>query len=220
MSVITEFRLRSDAFELGRILSVEDPTSIELETLVPLGEAHAPLFWVYDSTGNAFAETVQRHPSVDSVREMDTFEDRTLFMLDWDVNEDEVFRGLTANGGQLLSATGTSSAWEFEVRFPDHDDLSEFRNHCEDANVTLEIVRVYNPTETDVGPWYGLTEPQRKAIVLAVEEGYYSLPRRCSTIELAAKLDISDQAVTERLRRAIETLVRNTLFVSEETFDE
>lgn len=220
MSVITEFRIRSAAFELGRILSVEDPTFMELETLVPLGETNAPLIWVFDATDDSFVEAVQPHPNVDRAREMDVFDDRTLFSLDWDANGDQFFRGLRANGGQLLSAIGTPRTWKFEVRFPDYDDLGEFRSHCEDANVSLEIDRVYDPTETDAGPWYGLTEPQRTAIVLAVKKGYYSLPRRCSTKALAEQLGISDQAVTERLRRAIDVLVRNTLVVSEETFDE
>nr|WP_280588312.1 hypothetical protein [Halorubrum sp. Boch-26] len=36
-----------------------------------------------------------------------------------------------------------------------------------------------------------------------------------STQELADGFDISDQAVTERLRRGIDTLVANTLLVDE-----
>jgi predicted DNA binding protein len=52
--------------------------------------------------------------------------------------------------------------------------------------------------------------------VEAVEEGYYSIPRGISTKELAEEFDISDQALTERLRRAIITLVTNTLAVTGE----
>jgi predicted DNA binding protein len=56
-----------------------------------------------------------------------------------------------------------------------------------------------------------VTGPQREALVLAVERGYYDIPRRCSTAELAAVLGVSDQAVSERLRRGIATLVERTL---------
>jgi predicted DNA-binding protein YlxM (UPF0122 family) len=52
-------------------------------------------------------------------------------------------------------------------------------------------------------------------LVLAVRNGYYSIPRQVSTQELADTLEISDQAVTERLRRAIETLVENTIIAME-----
>lgn len=44
--------------------------------------------------------------------------------------------------------------------------------------------------------------------------GYYDIPRGCTTKELADELGISDQAVTERLRRAIGSLVRHTLALS------
>ena len=67
MSVIAEDRIPSTDFELGQILSVEGMTSIELESLVPTGEVTVPLFWVYNSTRDSFLETVQRHPSVNSV---------------------------------------------------------------------------------------------------------------------------------------------------------
>ncbi|NHN60230.1 MULTISPECIES: helix-turn-helix domain-containing protein [Halorussus] len=215
MSVIVEFRIPSADFELGRILRVEGVTSIELETLVPIGEATVPLFWIHNSTRQSFLETVQRHPAVNNATEVDVFEDRTLFTLDWDANHDHVFRGINESDGQLLSAIGTPEAWDFELRFPDHDALSEFTAHCEDAQVSVEATRVYNPTKPDAGPWYGLTEPQREAITLAVEMGYYDIPRGCTTKELADELGISDQAVTERLRRAIVALVTYTLAPSE-----
>ena len=215
MSVIAEFRISSADFELGRILDVEGITSIELENLVPIGEATVPLFWIHNSTRDSFLESVQRHPAVTSAAEVDVFDDRTLVTLDWDANHDHLFEGISESGGQLLSAVGTPETWEFELRFPDHDALSEFRTHCEDAQISLEVQRVYNPTKPDAGPWYGLTELQREAIMLAVQTGYYDIPRGCTTKELADELGISDQAVTERLRRAIASLVRHTLVHSE-----
>jgi predicted DNA binding protein len=140
-----------------------------------------------------------------------TFEDRTLFTLDWDAERDRVFEGISEHDGQLLSALGTSESWEFELRVASHDTLSDFMAYCEEANLPLTITRVYNPTKPDAGPWYGLTEPQREAMVLAVQMGYYDIPRGCTTKELAEELGISDQAVTERLRRAIVTLATYTL---------
>ena len=215
MSVIAEFRVPSSDFELGRILDVEGITSIELENLVPIGEATVPLFWIHNSTRHSFLESVQRHPAVTSAAEVDVFDDRALVTLDWDANHDHLFEGITESEGQLLSATGTRDSWEFELRFPDHDALSEFRTHCEDAQISLEVQRVYNPTKPDAGPWYGLTELQREAIMLAAQTGYYDIPRGCTTKELADELGISDQAVTERLRRAIVSLVTYTLVHSE-----
>ena len=211
MSVIAEFQVPATEFELGRILSVEGMSSIELESLVPIGGATVPLFWIHNSTRDTFVESVQQHPAVNNTSAVDVFEDRTLFTLDWDAHQDRVFRGIETHEGQLLSAVGRPDTWQFELRFPDHEALSDFTAHCQSESVSLEATRVYNPTKPDAGPWYGLSEPQREAITLAVESGYYDIPRGCTTQELADKLGISDQAVTERLRRAIVALVTHTL---------
>lgn len=211
MSVIAELQIPARDFELGRVLAMEGVSSIELEKLVPTGGTTVPLFWVYNSSRDRFVEKVQRHPAVNQATEVDVFEDRTLFMLDWDAHQDHVFRGIQEYEGQLLSAVGTPDTWKFELRFPDHEELSDFTTHCEDAQVEIELNRVYNPTSPGTGPWYGLTERQREALRLAVAEGYYDIPRRCTTKELAEELGISDQAVTERLRRAVAALVANTL---------
>ncbi len=211
MSVITEVRIQSDDFELGRILSIDEALAIELETLVPSGGVTVPLFWVYEPVREGFLDTIERYPTVESVTEMDVFEDRTLFKLDWNASEDPLFQCILEHDGQILSATGTAERWQFEMRFPDRKQLSQYQTCCEEVNISLELVRVYNPTDPGTGPWYGLSEPQREALMLAVRMGYYDIPRGCTTEELADKLGISDQAVTERLRRAIGTFVRQAL---------
>jgi predicted DNA binding protein len=214
MSVIAEISIPSSEFELGRITDVSGTETIELESLVPAGERAVPFFWVYDTDFEAFEEAIKGHPSVDGIAEIDSYDDRVLYTFHWSVESDTVFRSIQVVDAYILNATGTGDSWRFELRFPSRDSMSSFRERCHDHAVGFEVLRVYNPSKPDLGPWYGLTEPQREAIVLAVEEGYYDIPRGCTTAELAERLDISDQAVTERLRRAIVTLVSNTVLTS------
>ena len=211
MSVITEVRVSPDDFDLGQILDMEEVSAIELETLVPGGNVTVPLVWVYEPIGNEFLDTVERYPTVDSVTEVDVFEDRTLIRLDWDASQDYFFQCILDHEGQIRSATGTPDGWNFELRFPDREALSQCQACCADAHISLELIRIYNPTEPETGPWYGLSEPQREALTLAVKMGYYDIPRGCTTAELADELGISDQAVTERLRRAISAFGKHTL---------
>lgn len=215
MSVIAEFRVPSSDFELGRILTVQGASTIELERLVPLGEATVPLFWIHNSTRESFVKRVRQHPAVDTASEVDVFEDRTLFTIEWDSARDRFLEAIHVGGGQLMSAVGSPEVWDFELRFHSHDALSEFTHRCEEEGISLEVSRVYNPTSPEAGQWYGLTEPQREAMMLAVREGYYDIPRGCTTQGLADTLGISDQAVTERLRRAIVSLVTNSLVAAE-----
>jgi predicted DNA binding protein len=216
MSIIVEFQVPSAAFELGRILDIEDISVIELESLVPVGESTVPLFWIHDSTRDSFVSSVQEHPAVNDTSTVDQFDDRVLFTLDWDADRDHIFAGIGQHDGQLLSAVGTPRCWEFEIRFRSHDDLSAFMDHCEDADIAVDITRMYHPTEGGTGPWYGLTDRQRETLILAVEAGYYDIPRGCTTKDLADQIGISDQAVTERLRRAIASLTTSALITPSE----
>lgn len=209
MSVIVEFEVPASDFELGRILSVRGDSSIELEKLVPLGEATVPLFWIHNSTRSAFLDAVRDQPTVTGAAEVDVFEDRALFTLDWNAEQDRLIGAIADNGGQILNAIGTADTWKIEARFPTRADLSAFAERYEGEGIRIELDRIYNPSTGDTGPWFGLTEPQREAIILATRMGYYDIPRECSTQEVAEELGISDQAVTERLRRAIATLVEH-----------
>lgn len=216
MSVIVELSLPSDAFELGRILCVEGGTQISLETVVPLGGKPTPFVRVQNNARTTFEETVRDHPSVNSIESVSTHDDETLYTLDWDPSKESLFRTIRQLDGVLLDANGSADTWALELRFPTHEALSEFREYYAGEEMQVTVNRIYNPTNPDAGPWYGLTPPQRKTLTYAVESGYYSLPRGISTKELAEEFDISDQAVTERLRRGITVLVQNTLLTVEE----
>jgi predicted DNA binding protein len=220
MAVIAHLRIPADSFELGRILELEATGTIELENMIPLGEKAVPFFSVSDEVRESFEKTVSNHPSVDQIVEVTRHDNERLYSLDWNVGRDVFFQGIVDLQGQLLSATGTVSTWEFEIRFPSHETLSEFQEYCSNAHISLEVGRIYNPVRPGTGMWYGVTTAQRETLMRAVEGGYYSIPRRMSTQDLADELGISDQAVTERLRRAIVTLTENTLIAMEEEREE
>lgn len=220
MAVIAHLRIPADSFELGRILDLEANGTIELENMVPLGEKAVPFFSVSDAVRESFEKSVMNHPSVENIIEVTRHDNERLYSLDWDIARDVFFQGILELEGQLLSATGTSSTWEFEIRFPTHEALSEFQEYCSNGHIPLEVGRIYNPVRPGTGMWYGVTKAQRETLMRAVRGGYYAIPRRMSTQDLADELGISDQAVTERLRRAIETLTENTLIAMEDEREE
>lgn len=215
MSVIVELTLPPGDFELGQILGVEDETRVVLETLVPMGNKSIPFVRVFGGR-DQFAESVRSAEAVEDLRVVSTHNDEILYALDWDVAEDRFIAGLEQFNGTIMEATGSETNWAFELRFESHDSLSAFQAHCREESFPIEIVRLYNPTKPDAGPWFGLTPAQRTTLIRAVEAGYYEIPRKITTRELAEEFDVSDQAVTERLRRAIVNLVANTVQVSAE----
>lgn len=211
MSVVAEVSLSAPEFELGRIFESISEASIELETLVPLSQTTVPLFWLHDVSNDAFLDTISDEPTVRHAAIVDVFDDRTLFKLEYETQADEFISGIEQQDGYIFAAVGQGDTWEFELRFDSHEELSSFSTHCEDQGIPLTVQRVYTPSAPGDEGDNRLSDPQLEALTLATEMGYYDIPRGCSTKDLAVELGISDQAVTERLRRAIVTLTADKL---------
>jgi predicted DNA binding protein len=211
MSVIAELSVPGDDFGLGQVLEVVSGFTIELESMVPMGARAIPFFWVHNSHRDSFTTNLTDQELVADITEIDATNGKTLYALDWNGGSDKLFAGIQQQRAQVLSATGTPREWEFELRFPTHEALSEFQRHCLSEQIALDVSRIYNPTRPDSGPWFGLTPVQRETLLLAIDRGYYAIPRQCTTLELGDELGVSDQAIMERLRRAIVTLVSNTV---------
>jgi predicted DNA binding protein len=63
---------------------------------------------------------------------------------------------------------------------------------------------VHNPDSAEEGKpgLDGLTEKQREALELALDEGYFAVPRENSATELADEVGITRPAFSRRLQRA------------------
>lgn len=214
MGVIVELSIPSTEFQLGRILPLEGETTISLETIVPLGDRSVPFFRLFGPAREDFQADISDHPDVSDIHIVTMHDDETMYALDWEVTDGSFLDVVLSLDGHVLEGSGDSDSWVFQLRFASHNALSIFQKSCFESDIPIDVRRIYNPTTPDAGPWYGLSAPQRETLTYAVEKGYYSLPRRVTTQDLAEEFDISDQAVTERLRRAIDTIVTNTLLLT------
>ena len=212
---MAELRVEGEEFELGRILGPVDDANIELETMVPLGEQPVPFFVVSDEASGGFESRVGNHPSVERLTEIERHDGQVLYALDWDASRDHLLGAMVVAEAQLVTGRAAGNVWAFELRFPSHEALSGFDDRCTEAGIDVTVDRVYNPTKPRAGRWFGLTDLQRETLVRAVTGGYYDIPRRMSTEDLAREFGVSDQAITERLRRAIVALAESTVVVPE-----
>lgn len=218
MSVFAVIRVDPDEFELGRILAMAPETTVVLESMVPLGERAVPFVRVLDGDYQAFEDHVRGHAAVERFQLTAEHDGERLYALQWSTSDETLVEAFRDHDATLLEGKGTATVWRFELRFPSHEALSAFVDHCSAVDLDVSVTRIYNPTKPDGSPWYGLSDTQRKTLVRAVSQGYYDVPGRISTKELGEQLGVSDQAITERLRRGISTLVENTLMATE--FDE
>jgi predicted DNA binding protein len=208
MSVIVELRVGGDDFELGRVL--DPPEGVRVEIQQPGGDGPVP-FWVAGRSPDLEQE-VARRDGVEDVRTVEGFEDRTLYALEWDGDGDRLLAAAEDAGADLLECRGEADDWQVGLRFPDEQSLSGFRDWCGDNDLDPAIEHHYEPT--GCGP-YDLTDRQHTTLERAVQSGYYDIPRTTTTQELADELGVSDQAVTERLRRAITSLAEGTVLADD-----
>ena len=110
----------------------------------------------------------------------------------------------------ILDATGTTEGWLIRIEFPGRDALCAYRSACEERDVSFEVRRLYG-SDSDGGDATRLTPVQREVLEAALERGYFEIPRRVSLNDLGEELDISGQAVSERLRRALGKAALETL---------
>ena len=115
---------------------------------------------------------------------------------------------LTASG--MLVRADLEDEWVIQARFPDRSALLTFREDLVAEGFDVEVQRM-REDEDEASTQFGVTDPQREVLLLALERGYYTVPRNASLSDLAGDLGISSQAASERLRRGTQTLVANTL---------
>lgn len=75
-------------------------------------------------------------------------------------------------------------------------------------NVLLQRIGDYNGPRSTLD---ALTERQREILETAYELGYFDVPRRVSTAEIADEIDLDPSTVAEHLQRAERNLVSNLL---------
>ena len=214
MATVLDFSLPASEFKFGQVLSPGDAAvRFELERLVPL-EEDVRFVRIAGAYSDEFPTAVGDAPVVDEVCQVVDGDDEAVYVLDWEHADDSLIDGMKAVDGHLLSGTGTAERWNFRLRLPSHERVSEFQDYCQQRNIEFDVKRLFDPVEMDGREAHGLTTVQRETLVAAVEAGYFAVPRETTTTELADEFDISTHAMSERLRRAVDSLIRTTLTVS------
>jgi predicted DNA binding protein len=78
--------------------------------------------------------------------------------------------------------------------------------------VAFEVERIRELEGKPAGR-YGLSEGQYNALTTAATYGYYDIPRDADLQAVAEELDVSHQALSERLRRGMLALIEDTLLL-------
>lgn len=143
---------------------------------------------------------------------LDQFETTALYRVEWEREQGTLIQGICENKGVVLEGEVSQDQMDFLVRFHDHDHLGQFYNFCIEHDINVEMRHVYSLIDrSERAREFGLTAEQREALVLAARSGYFSTLRETSMGELAETLGISQQAMSQRLRRGNENVLLEAL---------
>ena len=215
MSTIAEFRLSATDTVLAVTFERVPAATVRLESAV---SNTLPCLWVEDVDSRTIEEAFEEDPSVESVRQLVETEERLLYDVTFADDVTRICEVLLADGGSLLEAWGSGGWWHLRMRFDDREDLAATHDRLLEAGIHADVQRVADLTDSAAAD-SRLTPQQREALAAAFERGYFEIPRGISMEELAGELGISHQALSERLRRAYETLVDSELELTTERRD-
>ncbi len=215
MSVTADLSISGEEFLLGTALLTDSDVHVELERVVPSSRQVLPFFWAIGTEFEAFENDVQSNPNVEHLVALDRVAGRVLYRVEWSKAVESLIYGIAEVGATILEAYG-DDRWRFRLRFNDHGALSEFQTYCEEHDIDFHLDRVAMETETDRGE-FGLTPEQREALVLAVEQGYFDVPRGVTLGELAEDIGVSQQSVSERVRRATGSVLESVFLETNTT---
>lgn len=197
---------------------VPDMTVEWVRNVAPEGDTEM-LFFAEGGDFDAFATALEADPTVTLVDSTEMGDQRIYRVGLVDPGGETtpgLYSILTETASLVLSATATHERWYCHFGFPDRSALNRFFEACRDRDIGFEIVRMTEERDAENAS-FGLTEPQREALVAAVDCGFFDVPRQCTLEDLGDRLDISDTATSMRLRRGTKTLVERTVHPDHES---
>jgi predicted DNA binding protein len=118
----------------------------------------------------------------------------------------------------VLSARGIESGYLFppigigdgkiKISFLGSEkQVKNFMEKIDELGIRYRVVLLADANFSPISPLNRLTEKQREVLIAAFKLGYYAIPRKITSEELAKKLGLVDSTVVEHLRKAEQRLM-------------
>lgn len=188
--------------------------TVEFERTVSVDGDCLPFLAVEGADSAAVVVTLRESDAFDEVRLAEQDETRSVYRLHWSDAPPDIVGEIADADGAIRSAVADGGSWRLRLRFPNHQAASRFyERHSENGGGATVHTIASGKSDGSAGK-NGLTTLQRETLRSAFESGYYEVPRRISLTRLAAEQDVSDTAVSQRLRRGTSNVLKE-MFVEE-----
>lgn len=212
MSTMVDASLPAHQFALNETLEEFPSAEFDVLRMAANGTNRImPFVWITGDDLDEIVDAIDADPSTEDVAVIAELEDEYLLRMAWVANIRIILFILVEEEAMIVDASGKNGAWRFKILFPERASVSATHDFCEEYGIELRFDRIYELSDSLRRGQYGLSEPQYETLLHAYEKGIYHIPRGVNLQELAAELDVSHQALSERLRRGHGTLISNTL---------
>jgi len=216
MSFIAEYTLQTP-FLLDALESTPE-MMVQIETLNTdsVGSSKV-IFWAWGDDFQTFERSMDADSTIREYNCLTKFNHRRLYRIVPSEEGEKLFTygPMTEHDIVSLHEVGNYEGLTIRARFPGRSALTAYRDFCQEKGLTFQLQTLYpegkHVADGDIKYPYGLTSMQRDVLQISLEKGYFAIPRQITLEEIADERDISTQAVSTRLRRALQKLLHNTI---------
>ena len=211
MSIIAEFRISGNPLVLMPSLRAAPGMTVRREWSFG-NEKSDPVMFVWASGGDfeAFEAALPDDPTIREHERIDDEGEKRLYRVvinrDVSTNPAPIDR---ETGASRLSIETTAEGAVLEVRLPDHNALQEYVRLLRAHDFDVELLRAH-PADQPADR-FGLSPKQAEALQAAHENGYFEVPRETDLATLSGELGVSEQALSERIRRGLSAVLDETV---------
>jgi hypothetical protein len=228
---VVRLEVPAGGFILEETLETVPDAEFAFENVVESGaNAVLPLVWARTPERSAaeLEAALADDSSVERASLLTGVDDRRLYRMDWDDRAELLVRITAHSRATLLDLSGTADGWSLDLLYPSRDEVSDSLAFFESHDVSFDVRSIRDvdgdreagnaPDADGAGTLknYGLSEKQAAALEVACERGYFEVPREMVMKDLADEVDVSHQALSERLRRGCKSLLENTVMAGSE----
>ncbi|ELY87750.1 bacterio-opsin activator HTH domain-containing protein [Natrialba hulunbeirensis JCM 10989] len=210
MGFIAEIYVAHDELVLAPTIDHHPDVTIRYEYEVETAETMTYFVSVFTDEYDHLEATMEADPTVSDPACIATFENRAIYRVRVETDRHLVPERCAERGLFVFTITSGDGGWDARVHFPNRETLAAFREYCREQGMTFRVNQLYESSASDDGTYF-LTEQQHEILSMAYYAGYYDIPRGVTQDDLAEQLDITDSAVSQRLRRAVGELIGATL---------
>ncbi|APX95634.1 helix-turn-helix domain-containing protein [Natronorubrum daqingense] len=210
MGFIAEIQLVHDNLALAPTIARYPDVTFRREYEETTDDETFQFVSVFSDEYETLESAMEADHTVSNPTRVATFENRAIYRMTRETDLEIVPPRCAEGGVFVFTITSGERGWIARVHLPDRETLSAFRAWSRERNMSFRVTQLYDLSASDAGTYF-LTEQQHEILLMAYYTGYFDIPRGITQDGLADRLNVSDSAVSQRIRRAVSELIGATL---------